>query len=461
MNTGLLGLLAVGGVIAIVMLLRLFKNWYGLLVVLLFALACISRVPIYFPEKAYRGDVSDIARASPSLSMLAIALVVEFLIARSSKSGYRITSVDVSWLAFASLLLAMTWLSWGSGLDVWAGNVLFFVSILGWFVGRRLGIGVLRSNHESLRVVYAGLCLIMFVQAVFSIRQVVTHSTGDGRAIGTFDHPSLPGKYLLLTLPLLLPGSVSGDKKSRVLSNCALVFGFVALGLSQSRANLIAVVGVLLAWAFVFRRPTHDGRLGFLSRLRWPIILVLGVLPFVNSILDRFAEDPDGGQRGPLLDAAADMIHIVGWGGTGPNNYVMTAKQFEIIVAQTGYPVHNSFFLGFLELGAIGVGLFSLLILATVVVAFRRRNSEVSMTANSARSYLVTLFGVLVIGYSSWGLWQDPVLPLGLFIAGFVFSLCEENSAHRVGDSRLFNRDLTLRPDPRQVHDVQNSTQIS
>lgn len=225
---------------------------------------------------------------------------------------------------------------------------------------------------------------------------------------------------MLLLSPILLPLTLADDRRTQKLATLAIVIGFLATGLTVSRANLVALFAVLLGWS-VLRRLDGAGAARPFRRIWLPLSVLAISVPFLALLLERFAIDPDGGDRSELTEAGLRIIADNLIFGTGPNNFVNVASRTEAIVQATGAPVHNSFLFAVASLGAVGAMLIALPLLGTLSRTFRTVRATNRQQANVARAYLVASFGIAFVAMSGWGFWQDPMLYWIFLTSGYVF----------------------------------------
>tara|TARA_R100000365_G_C2747960_1_gene78497 strand:+ start:4164 stop:5099 length:936 start_codon:yes stop_codon:yes gene_type:complete len=293
-------------------------------------------------------------------------------------------------------------------------------------------------------IVVWGILFILVVEMVFGLAQLFSGSAyNSGRGYGTFPHPAVLGKYFLILLPILLPSMSAESRWERRPAVLAVVVGFVATALTVSRSNILAVASVLVAWSLI-RSIRRSSRGRIFKRVALPLTVLFLSLPFVSLLLERIEADPDGGDRPALLDAGFRVIAAHPIWGTGPNNYVVSARNSEPIVGFTGYPVHNTFLLGIAELGAIGLILFALPLLVAIASTLKRMRSSSLTTSNYSRAYLLAVVGVAFVGSTSWGFWQEPTLSLMFLVSGMVYQhVVAPGASGEVSNQQL--RDLAER----------------
>ena len=413
--------LAAAALAAVLLFVRTFRGWIGLSLIGLLAAAAVPRQLVKLEDVPDRTDITDIATAGPALSTTSIAILCMLLITASATRRERSPLIPraipmiLPFVLFCVVAYAFVWPHTPS---VRGGIISLTTALLAWVVGRRFQI-LLRGNTSALRMVAGGLLFLFAIEVAVAFTQLAIGITElAGRGAGTFAHPAWLGKYVLVLMPLLLPLTASDDRRTARLSSIALMLALVGTALTVARANLLVLIAVILAWS-LFRSYGAGVKSIIFRRAGVPLAVALLSLPFASLVLERFASDPDGGDRTPLLDAGLRIIALHPLVGTGPNNYVPTARASEAIVFSTGYPVHNTFLLGIAELGIFGLVLFALPVVAAVVTCIGHARDSDKDTSNTARAFLITIGGVAIVGLSGWGFWQDSILQLLFFGAGY------------------------------------------
>lgn len=320
---------------------------------------------------------------------------------------------------------------WPATLPVLGGSVYLVTAVCAWVFGRYVAPQI-QHTKQVARLVTASLAAAFVMQLAILIFQLVTGDVdGQGRPWGSLGHPAVLGKDAVILSLLLLPLTRSADKLVRGLAWVAVVAGTAATALTVSRANIAAIAVVLVAWVLFL----PSSRAAIRTKIILPLVMCALLLPLVPTVLARFEDDPEGGDRPALLEAGLRMISDRFWTGTGPNNFVHTASATEAIVQETGYPVHNAILLLLAELGIVGCVIFVAFLVVPVWKALRfawRNRGTNSFQADTARAVIAMTFGLVAIGFTGWGLLGSSHLFLLFFVLGFARGVL---SPRRAGDA--------------------------
>lgn len=178
--------------------------------------------------------------------------------------------------------------------------------------------------------------------------------------------------------------SMSGAAKifNAPLSLATLILAFAALLLTASRGGLIATfLGFVAFFALLAatRLSSSGARLGAAVA---PLALVIGVITLLfarggEDVMARFAlADDDWGQRKLLVEAHWPFVLDRPWLGHGLNTYhelntqAFTEENWRALLAAGS--AHNIFVQTLEETGAIGLGLFALMLGAPIVLGLLR-----------------------------------------------------------------------------------------
>lgn len=338
------------------------------------------------------------------------------------------------WIALAGtgfvLSMAVGLATWGVDSRHLSGALLLVVAWLAFGFGSTLaGAGWLTGPRY--RWLSWTLCGVLTIEVVVTLLQslgvklmfadVVSDVDFKNRAFGTFDHPSTVGKFCALALVIVLPGFRSADRTQRRLSGYAVLASFVATGLSQSRANSVALAAAVGLWWFLHNLPSQARRV----RKRWnartaviAAVALLVVLPALALTLQRSSEDT-GAVRTHLMEVGLPFVRAGLVSGLGVNSYVEIVGQLDSVTAR-GYPIHNTFLLLLSELGLAGAALFFFPIAATCTAAFRRVFHDTEMGTWS-RSYLSCLPGIVVIAATGWGMASGTTVICWYLVTGTAY----------------------------------------
>ena len=381
----------------------------GLLVSLLFA-----PYPLFdSPNGPIHHGMTD-AKYVPYTYSIAIAVCL-VLFARE-RGVVQWVSSAVGSAAYLLLLLTFVWS--GESREL-AGVLHLLTGLLAFALG--IGIGQwlltdLRNASLWLYVVLGILAVqtaIMFAQLLglpIGLYGTTAYFVAEGRPVGTFIHPSVPGKVALLLLPSLLVFTRLRSRQMRYLAWGSITLATLATALTQSRANLAAILCALLLWVVLDRRRT------FRKRMILGSAFVLASVPVAAITLPRFLSDPEGGDRAQLLRTALDVLPRYFWQGLGANSYSAVVGQFDALAAN-GFPVHLTLLHLVVELGVIGAILIHAPLLAAGVVLVKRYRH--AWPANDAAlALLVVIPGLILIYVTGWGLLLQGVFALWLFAVG-------------------------------------------
>lgn len=305
-------------------------------------------------------------------------------------------------------------LVWDDGFRVNGTFINLFFPIAAWVAGSYLA-PLVRGRQSAMRLL-AGLVLaIILFEGVVTVLQTagleIFSLTGrsleleGGRANGTFSHPSVVGKVIILVLMFVLPLTRSDDRMTSRLALFATIASVVPVGFSQSRSNFVALIAMLMIWFIIQPRTGQSqGRLLAIAGIG-----IAGVI-FANDIIARFQADPAGGQRAHFMEVAIIQFKLTPWFGVGPGQYIPVVGQFDLLTSQ-GWPVHNVFMLYTVELGLVGAVLYYLP-LALVALRSVRLMMDKTAVGDSARSIIASLPAIILIGVTGWGLADPQIMAL-------------------------------------------------
>ncbi|MEP7764633.1 O-antigen ligase family protein [Sanguibacter sp. 25GB23B1] len=378
-----------------------------------FAVAALFAALTFLPVRLLGfGDVPlgwtvGVSSAVPALTtynVLLLGFALVLLVERKLPRAARYALPVVVFCGFGALVL------WPTSPNVTSGLLHVLACACAWAVGLHLGAR-LDPDGPSGRFVALVLLLVACVLGLSVASQLASGAGEVERASGLFAHPATLGKLGVIFLGLLLPLSRSAVGRTRVMSYAAVVVLFAMTAPTLSRANILAMVVVILAWALLLPAARNLGK-----KILLPLATAAVFVPVLDNLLTRFAVDSEGGDRPELLAAGYRQIAAHPWTGTGPNNYVTAVGGHEPIVALTGYPVHNTFLLTAAELGIVGAALFFLPLAYALGVALRHLRVT-GHAGDAARGILVLLLGVTVVGITGWAVVQQPVAE-ALFLVG-------------------------------------------
>lgn len=369
-----------------------------------------------------------IARSGPSVSTYGLILCVlaySCLLGRLFNTRQTERLLPGAALPFLVFLGAGLALIWEPNAPVVAGVEQYALGLAAWAVGAWLA-PTLVSNSRWLAYAAYALTGLIGLEAVVAVAQLAgvpinpmspsTAAIMGDRVNGTLNHPNNLGKAVLLLVILALAVLPLLERTPRRVLTLGLLGSLIPLGLAQGRANLLAFGLLLLAWAALAR-----GRKMNALRVGIPVALVVAAAPFVGPVLDRFQNDPEGGNRPQLRAAAMDQIRARPMTGLGPNNYVEVVSAYDLETAK-GYPVHNAFLLTSAEMGIPGAILFWLIPLSLVPFAWRARGSP-GPAGSFSTAFLASIPGMLLILNTGWAMLSQFSLPMWFLLLGMTYGL--------------------------------------
>lgn len=236
------------------------------------------------------------------------------------------------------------------------------------------------------------------------------------RAYGLTAHPNLLGALLAVAIVLLLPALSRSRKWGRRMLLLTITIGLVGLFLTFSRAAWLGFgVGVSL-WLILGGRPDRsfaEGRrlLPFLVPLL--ALAILSVL-YGDLVLSRFLalerplEARSISQRLQDARVALEILFAYPFSGSGLGRFVETAGT---MTAGTGR-VHNVFLLVAAELGIVGLGLVSWLLLWPPISLLRICSTRRQLAFAGALSPWLVMLVVNQLDTTLWvtSNWQTAIL---------------------------------------------------
>lgn len=352
------------------------------------------------PDEQYLVGIS---YPAPAVATFTVLVPLAAIVALGRPEARRQLLLVTPFLLYVAAGLGGLWE--GSG-PLLSGAAQVGLIAVAWVAGTGLA-GVMRSQFGVRLVV-----VVVAVLAASVLLQVVQGSGAEdygSRASGLFGHPATVGKLALPLTAMLLPQTESDEPRTRRLAYLGVVLCVAMTMPTQSRANIAGILLLVLGWVAINRTKGGRGR-----RYAIALVVAIAAAPYVPVVVTRFVRDPEGGDRPELLAAGLREFASAPWTGLGPNNFVPTAQAREVIVAVTGYPVHNAFVLALAELGLVGcvlalVPLFAGLVKA--VGAMRLRAGHVA----EARALVLLALAVALVSWSGWGTLRYPVAELIAF----------------------------------------------
>ncbi len=310
-----------------------------------------------------------------------------------------------------------------SGLHSWVAEGIAQWAFLGlaWAFGAAVSSAV-RRGQLSERFLAGTLALCVGLHTVASLAQLagvgrVYQSQIAGGALarmtGLAGHPGNLGKIVFLLMLIALPLTNSSDARTRRFAWLTVTMSMVTIGLTFSRANVAAAVVVFGGWLLLQRGVSTVKRFGIL------LAGAVGVVPVVNILLERQQFDPDGGLRPELMRSAVAQLHRTFWWGVGPNDYIETVGQFDPY-ARGGLPVHSTFMLVLVELGAVLAVIAAIPLVLLVIKAVRTLLG--SGLEPHAVVFLLALPGLFVILQTGHGMTSRVVAPTFFLTLGHLWA---------------------------------------
>jgi hypothetical protein len=340
--------------------------------------------------------------------------------------------VPISFIGLGVFLLFGLGFAWGFSDEHVRGTLSIICAVLAWVAGAYFGTK--SSGLGEVRKFIAGLVLlVVIVETVICVLQIMgypifetagrTADLTSGRANGTFSHPSVVGKVMIILMMLILPLTRSSDRVVKRLSSSALAIAFFPIFLSGSRANIAAAVLIAVLWTLLSPRVEP-----LRKRIWLPSAAVVVTLIFLDDIVARFAQDPEGQSRQHFMGAAFQQLQLTPLTGVGPTSYVSAVGRFDWLTAQ-GWPVHNTFLLQIVEIGLIGAAFF----FAPLAIQFFAALPKMRVTGHQgdvARALVVCTVALAgPVGSTGWGLLTDHVLYLWFFVTAYSASQTQAPSS--------------------------------
>jgi hypothetical protein len=366
-------------------------------------------------------QVSGVEIGGMELGLNALSLIALGAIAMVALNKRTFTPVFIPILVY--LLLGLNTF-WQGNAEQFAGAFTILLAVCACGGARFL------SDHFDRRLLAYTLLGIVMLELVVCVLQTLgydlfpTYGAAEleaSRANGTLGHPGGLGKVLTVLMVLALPLSRAADERTRKVALVAIVMSLIPIGLTESRANFVAVIATLIVWIVLLPREKNSRKLGFFS-----VIFVVGLF-FSETIISRFVADPSGGGRAHFLEVALQQIPKTPWFGVGPDSYLSVLGQTDALTAQ-GWRVHNIFVLEVVELGIIGGVLFFLPLLIGAVKSLKRYRAP-GVEADFARAYLAVIPGFIVMGVTGWGLMNSWMLFCWMFM--FAFALAQSSGVRK------------------------------
>ncbi|GAA3896127.1 hypothetical protein GCM10022381_42000 [Leifsonia kafniensis] len=411
----LLMVAAGAGLLVFAAVVPLIGLWRALCLVLLAALA-LAPYPLTttrLPQVHY--GITDGIFIPMTYSIALAAIVVAALRDRAVRLSLVFAA---GFLVYVSILTVMLW---GNTAAQWSGNVHLITALLAVGVGGAIGRSML--TDRKLRLLWVSTALgILLMQLLLGVAQLagipvslftneVNHFIPELRAIGSFNHPSVIGKTVLVLLIMVLPFTRDSSKWIARIAWAVILVGIVATTLTQARSNIAAVLVAVVLWVL------FDNRRSIKGRLIAAALAAVAAVPFALLVIPRFLSDPGGGDRAELLGTGLKQIASAPWFGIGPNSYSAVVGVGDSLAAE-GFPVHNAALLAVAELGAIGA-MMVFVPVAWQYVSAVRSWPKTGFAHGAAVATFVTLPGLALVTMTGWGMLSEGSLVLWYLAIGF------------------------------------------
>lgn len=332
------------------------------------------------------------------------------------------------WVAFAGatggyLTLLLVYV-WETSPAQQAGVQHLITGMVAFAVGIAIGSYILTdpvSAHVWAWAVLACLVLQLLMMTgqllgiPLGLYETTQYFVNEGRPIGSFIHPSVPGKIALLALPSMLVLTHIKYRRISRLAWLAIGASVLVTILTQSRSNVLAVLGAVALWFML------DSRLR--PSRRWALVAAVGALsiPAGAVLLPRILSDPEGGERSALLQTALNVLpdHLAY--GLGANSYSAVVGQWDALAA-SGLPVHNTLLHSIIEVGLLGTVMVSVPLIVTAFRAVKSFNLAWPHR-DAARALIAVSPGLLVIYMVGWGLLLQGVLMMWMLVLGMSYGM--------------------------------------
>ncbi|MBQ0819728.1 O-antigen ligase family protein [Microvirga terrae] len=322
-------------------------------------------------------------------------------------------------------VITALYMSWGIVSLLWAPDIVEGRKKLVAYAIGFLLIFLITNQIKSLRAL-DGLMRVLRLNAWIIVIGGIyaallgNFTLGDRLKVLNMNENAL-GMVLLLMLPgVIWPVFRSEGVKRRLMLTVSIayvLFTVVLVALSGSRGSTIAVVIVLVT--FAFSRPTRPwGMIG--------VFIVIGAVlgaPFLEGGLSkRFMEGEGGnlGGRAELWDASRLLIYDHPLTGAGIGNgaallpqYVQEVSNDPYKLGRATYPSHNPILEASTDTGLPGMSIY-LCLYASAVIQFVRSRRRACAREKALLPYFHVMFGValafLIAAMKSGGLEAQPTL---------------------------------------------------
>lgn len=407
------------GLLVLAAVVPLIGLWRTLSLALLVALALVPYPAVALALDQVHYGIADGIYTPTSYSIALAAVVVAGLRQREVRLSIVLSAGFLVYLSILTILL------WGNTAAQWSGNIHLVTALLA--VGAGAAIGHTLLKDSTFRLLWVSVTLgILVIQALASAAQLsgiplslftndVSYFIKELRPIGTFNHPSVIGKTVLVLLIVVLPFTRDARRATSRIAWAAVLVGVAVTAATQARSNIAAVLVAVVLWVL------FDNRRSIKRRLITAGVAALASVPVALTVIPRFLSDPGGGDRPELLSTGLQQIASAPFLGIGANSYSAVVGQWDELAA-SGFPVHNTFLLATAELGALGaIMLFVPLVWQFVSAA--RSWSGTGLARGASVASLVALPGLALVTMTGWGMLTEGALVLWYFSIGISIGL--------------------------------------
>lgn len=379
-----------------------------------------------------------IAGGSPALTSTIVLGVVAAFAFRTPAAKH----VYFYAIVFAALLVLGTLFLWGNDARQWAGVALLAFALINVGLGRAVS-EVAATDVRLQRAIITGLVLMISVHTAAAVGQAsgIDIYVGDEaqvkqasdfvhiaqRMVGLYNHPSVLGKTVLISLAFLLPLSTIARGGYRVLAYTGIGVGLLGTALTLSRANSIGVVAALVVWILLAR-----GGLRFSARLIIGALVGIVTYFYIDQLIERQLERPTD-ERPELLATGLQQLEQNPWLGIGPNFYSASIGQYDSWAA-SGFPVHVTWIHMAVEVGLPLAILFFAPLLGALFASLRGIRATGYHNARAV-AFIALIPGTLMLAGTGWGLLANATLPFWYLSVGFLWPPAKRPRDAPAGDN--------------------------
>jgi hypothetical protein len=263
---------------------------------------------------------------------------------------------------------------------------LFFAAVFSWRELLKIFANAIRIiifgsfAVELFTSTFKGILPKLIVGVDHEIQDAFTqsgHLFDGGRIQGLLGNANLVAAWALIGV-ITFAIEIGVTKSRKTLSIASLVASLAMILVSKSAGIIFASIAVLLAAAvsLLAEGKDRDTRHRY-YRIAWSLagVAMFFVLVFRRAVFDLLGKSPDMTHRSEIWRRVLSLISqrpLEGWGFTGV--WVPGVKPYEGLVVINGesyYQAHNAYLDMWLQLGAVGLVLFIVLLTRTFVKTWR------------------------------------------------------------------------------------------